>query len=69
MLQIKGFGLSGDLISINIDGVACQVNQALSSDSNLVCETGAKATASLINTSQPGAYGLKHNYANPTDPK
>jgi len=41
----------------------------LSSDSNLVCETGARATASLINTSQPGAYGLKHNFANPEDPK
>ena len=43
---------------MNVDGVACKVNKALSTDIELHCETGPKATASTTSKPQPGQPGI-----------
>lgn len=67
-LEIKGFGLSGKDISVKVDGVGCLVNPALSSDTSIICETGAKSTPSKVNVPQPGNYGATRRFINPIDP-
>jgi hypothetical protein len=47
-LEISGHGLKGSSISVTVDGEACAVDMDASDDSKIVCETGSKATPSIV---------------------
>lgn len=66
-LIIKGWGLKGQAsTSVVIDGVTCIIDEVRTTDEQIVCETGSKATVSAVGP-QPGQPGITYNFVNPTD--
>lgn len=53
-LVISGQGLTGASKTVTVDGVACTIIEAASSDTELRCTTGKKASTSVTGTSMPG---------------
>jgi len=45
---IKGHGLKGLTTSVSVDGVACVIDAARSTDEQVVCETGSKDAESTL---------------------
>lgn len=66
-LVIQGFGLQSDSSTVKVDGVDCEIIK--STNTKIECITGAKATASLAATPQPGTFGIKRTKVNPAKNK
>ena len=66
-MVIEGFGLESDSSSVKVDGVDCEIIS--SSNKMITCTTGAKATASLASTPQPGNFGIKRTKVSPANNK
>jgi hypothetical protein len=49
-----------------VDGIPCVVNAALSTEEKLICETGSKASPSILGP-QPGQPGITYTFVNPED--
>lgn len=66
-LVIDGWGLKGQTsTTVTVDGVPCKVDIKRSSDERIYCETGSKATPSVLGP-QPGQPGITYTFVNPTD--
>lgn len=65
-LVITGQGLSGTSKTVTVDGVACTVIDAASSDTEIRCTTGKKAAASTTGVIMPGQQGIKYSNGSTT---
>jgi len=56
-ITIKGMGFNHGTVATEIDGVAC--TEVRKSDTEFVCKTGSKSTASDTTSDKAGQNGLK----------
>lgn len=65
-LVISGLGLAGTSKTVTVDGVACTVIDAASSDTELRCTTRKKAAPSTTGVNMPGQRGIKYSNGSTT---